>query len=345
MRCLTLSLILFLAAAAPATAERMVKDSAGRQVAVPDRVERVFAAGPPASVLVYALAPEKLAGWSRAATPAEQAYLAPAYRDLPELGRLTGRGDTANLEVVLAAKPDLILDFGSIGDTYVSLADRVQAQTGIPYLLIDGRFVNTVAALRLTGQVLGVPERSGRLAAYAEATFAGIDARLAQVSPGQRPRAYLARGPDGLETGLRGSINTEIIERVGGINVADASSERQGIANVQLEQVLTWDPDTIVTWDAGFEGAVRRDPAWASVSAVETGRVYLSPGLPFGWIDRPPSINRLIGLRWLAGLFYPGAVGQDLRATTREFYQLFYHVDLDAAALDRLLGPARGKAP
>src|SRR5918993_5115839 len=109
---------------------RTVPDSAGRRVEVPDRVGRVFAAGPPASVLVYAAAPEKLAGWSRAATPDERGYLAEPYRDLPELGRLTGRGDTANLEVVLATKPDLILDFGSTTPTYVSLAERVQPETG-----------------------------------------------------------------------------------------------------------------------------------------------------------------------------------------------------------------------
>lgn len=201
MRAIQLALAALIGLTAPALAERMVTDSAGRQVAVPDHVQRVFAAGPPASVLVYALAPEKLAGWSRAATPAEREYLAPAFRDLPELGRLTGRGDTANLEVVLASKPDLILDFGSIGDIYVSLADRVQAQTHIPYLLIDGRFANTAAALRLTGQILGVPERGEQLAAYAEATFAGIDTAIARVPPAQRPRVYLARGPDGLETG------------------------------------------------------------------------------------------------------------------------------------------------
>ena len=90
---------------------------------------------------------------------------------------------------------------------------------------------------------------------------------------------------------------------------------------------------------------MRTDPAWASVTAVKRGRIHLSPGLPFGWIDRPPSINRLIGLRWLAGVFYPDAARYDLRADTREFYQLFYHVDLDEPALDRLLGPAGGKAP
>ena len=42
------------------------------------------------------------------------------------LGRLTGRGGTANLEVVLATRSDLIFDYGSLAPTYVSLADRVQ---------------------------------------------------------------------------------------------------------------------------------------------------------------------------------------------------------------------------
>ena len=113
MRILAYAFAILLAIAAPAAAERLVTDSAGRQVAVPDRIERVFAAGPPASVLVYAWRPRSSpAGRARRARPSAT-FLAAPYRDLPELGRLTGRGDTANLEVVLAAKPDLILDFGS----------------------------------------------------------------------------------------------------------------------------------------------------------------------------------------------------------------------------------------
>ena len=69
-----------------------VVDSAGRQVAVPDRIERVIAAGPPASVLMTMLAPEKLIGWNRKPPPEELPYLPPVVRQLPEIGRLTGRG-------------------------------------------------------------------------------------------------------------------------------------------------------------------------------------------------------------------------------------------------------------
>jgi iron complex transport system substrate-binding protein len=207
-------------------AARVVTDSAGRQVAVPERIERVFPAGPPAMVLLYVLAPETLLGWTREFRGNEAAYVAAPYRHLPVLGRLTGRGGDANLEAVLAARPDLIFDFGSIAPTYVSLAERVQAQMGVPYILVDGRFANTVAALRLMGEILGVGERAGKLAAYAEATFADVDAMLATIPQERRSKVYLARGPEGLETGVRGSINTEILERVGAINVADAPAQR-----------------------------------------------------------------------------------------------------------------------
>lgn len=322
---------------------RSVEDSAGRIVEIPDNIERVYAAGPPASILLYIVAPDRLTGWPRAPRPYERPYLAAEYRDLPETGRLTGRGSTASLEVVLRTSPDLIIDFGSINDTYVSLADRVQAQTGIPYLLIDGRFDNTPAALRLVGDILGVSARGEELASYAEALFQELDEAMDGVPEEQRPRVYLARGPDGQETGLRGSINTEIIERAGGVNVADPgdASVRRGIVRSSMEQVIAVDPDTIVTWDENFYRRVGDDPLWAGITAVRDSRVYFSPTAPFGWIDRPPSLNRLMGLKWLSGVFFPDRFPHDLRTETRRFYKLFYHVDLDDADLERLIGWAQ----
>jgi len=139
---------------------------------------------------------------------------------------------------------------------------------------------------------------------------------------------------------LRGSINTEIIERAGGINVAERSSGRGGIANVSVEQLLAWAPDVVVTWDRNFFQGVYGDPVWQTVPAVQATRVYLAPRLPFGWIDAPPSINRFIGLRWIAQLLYPDLFPEDFRGITRDYYKLFYQVDLDAAALDRLLDAA-----
>jgi iron complex transport system substrate-binding protein len=324
---------------------REITDSAGRVVEIPDEVNTVFAAGPPASILVYIMKPEALTGWPRALRPEERDYIAEPYRDIPETGRITGRGGEANLERVLQIQPDLIIDFGSVRDTYVDLANRVQEQTGIPYILIDGRFENTPEALRLLGEALGVPERGDALAADVEATFARIDAILDDVPEEDRPRVYLARGPEGLETGMKGSINTEIIERAGGRNVADDGGATRGLVQASMEQVIVANPDTIVTWDPNFYDKVFGDPLWQGIDAVRDGRVYLSPTAPFGWIDRPPSLNRMMGLIWMAGLLYPDEWQGDLREDTRAFYKLYYHVDLSDEELERLLEWAEGRPP
>ncbi|HSH43050.1 MAG TPA: hypothetical protein VK973_13070, partial [Arenicellales bacterium] len=102
---------------------------------------------------------------------------------------------------------------------------------------------------------------------------------------------------------------------------------------------------TIITWDRNFYSRVWNDPLWRDITAVRRGRVYLSPTAPFGWIDRPPSINRIIGLKWLSALFYPERIELDLRHATREFYKLFYHVDLSEDRLDDLIRWANGRAP
>ncbi len=315
---------------------RDVTDSAGRTVTIPDKVEKVFAAGPPASVLLYALKPEAMIGWVRPPRERDLPFLLESVVKLPELGRLTGRGDTVNREVLISADPDIIIDFGTINDTYRSLADRVQEQTGIPYLLIDGSFENTPAALRLVGEILEVGERAEELAAYAERTFATVDAVLAKVPEADRPRVYLARGPEGLETGGHGSITTAIVERAGGVNVVD--NEGGGLVNTSPEQVIAWAPDTIVTLDRNFAEGVAGMPTWKSVPAVAGKRVFRAPDAPFGFIDSPPSLNRLIGLHWLLAVFYPEQAGIDLRKEVRDFYALFYHREPADADLDKLLG-------
>jgi iron complex transport system substrate-binding protein len=309
--------------APPARAET-IADGAGRQVRIPGRATRVFPAGPPAAIMLYTLAPDLLLGWPRANRSAELEYLLPDVGRRPEVGRLTGRGNTANLEVVLALKPDLIIDAGSVTETYVSLANRVQDQTRIPYALLDGRFDQIPASYRALGRLVARTQEAEKLAQYASTTMKTVRTRVAEVPEAKRPRVYYARGPHGLETGLGGSINVETMEFLGARNVA--GERRGGLANVSIEQVLSWNPEVIVTIDQDFAESVGKDTRWASVAAVRDRRVHLSPKLPFGWVDFPPAVNRLIGLWWLGRILYPDQFRDDLREKTREFYALFYHV-------------------
>ncbi|MCD6074487.1 MAG: iron transporter substrate-binding protein [Rhodospirillales bacterium] len=336
IRILVLALVAVLVAA-DASARTFI-DGAGRRVELPDKITRVLAAGPPASVAVYALAPDKLVGWVNEFPPAARPFIAKPYIDLPVHGRLTGRANTVNMEIVLTLKPDIIVDVGSIDATYASLADKVQEQTGIPYVLIGGAFAKSAETLRTLGDAIDATPRAIALSAYAESTLNEV-AKIASVPQDKRPRVYYGRGPAGLETGLAGSINLQVLEAVGAINVA-AAAGKGGLTNVSMEQILAWSPDIVIAQDRNFFAHALIDPVWKGVPAVRARRVYHAPELPWGWFDSPPGINRLIGVRWLAATLYPDRPSVDLRTETREFYKLFYHVDLTDAQVNDLLKDA-----
>jgi iron complex transport system substrate-binding protein len=311
-------------------------DSAGRRVDVPDPVLRVFSAGPPASVTLFAIAPEKMLGWTQALGAEARPFLPQRYAMLPELGRLTGRGNTVNLENVVKLAPDLVLDVGNTTATYVSLADRVQEQTNIPSVLIGGHLADTAATLRTLGGLLDAQERAEALAGHAAAVIAEVRNQTAKIPPSDRPSIYIARGPRGLESAVTGSIGSEVVDLVGARNVVDKDTAPRTIVDISPEQILALQPDVILTIDRRCHAAIRTDPVWREVKAVQTGHVHFVPDLPFSWLDNPPAPNRLIGLLWLGKLLYPAAFPQDIRTEARRFYALFYQQEPSDAQLDRL---------
>lgn len=317
---------------------------AARFGALPARPRRVFASGPPAGVLLAALAPQQLLGWPMQLSDAARAYLGPQLQALPYLGRLSGRGSTLPLEKLLALQPDLVLDSGTADATHVSAAERLARQTGLACVLVQGSLREHARQLREVGALLGLAERGETLARHADEVARLAHGVTAGLHEAARPRVYLGRGANGLETGLAGSINVEVIEYAGGRNVA-AQAGSGGLARVSMEQVLAWDPEVILTQEAGFAERVREDPLWRAVSAVRSGRVHCAPVLPFGWLDGPPGVNRLIGVRWLLEKLHPGRVAlqgaQPLEQAVREFHALFYGAQLTPAQLRALLEAAR----
>ena len=83
----------------------------------------------------------------------------------------------------------------------------------------------------------------------------------------KRPLVYYARGPRGLQTGLKGSINVESLERIGARNVAAERMGPGGIVTVSPEQLLAWNPEVVITIESDFFTAARSDDIWKGVKA------------------------------------------------------------------------------
>ena len=248
------------------------------------------AAGQPAALLIWAVARDRLAGWPRKPDAASLAALPARAAALPEIGALAGGGRPASPEGVAALRPRMVIDYGDVDSEHQGLAARMKARLGVDWRLIDGALPRLPEALREAGRLLGAGPRGEALAD----TAAGVIARWRRA-PAARA-FYYARGTDGLETAFRGALATEVLEGAGWSNVAEGSRD---IGRVTREQVAAWDPEVLVTLSPGFARAAADDPAWRRRRGGGRRGLLLLPSTPFGWIDRPPSVNRLLGCAWL----------------------------------------------
>ena len=267
-----------------------VVDATGRTVQVPDRVAHVVPAGPPAAILLEALAPDLLTGWPSPLSADARALLSPDVAALPFIPRVTGREDV--LEQVKALRPDLIVDYGTVSPRYADLARTTQQRTGVPTILLDGALAKIPDTFRRLGAVLHREARAEALASFAEAL-------LALPTNGTHPRVLYARGTDGLMVAAPNTDVTEVFSRLGWQVVAP---DGQGTFRASsIEAIRALDPDVLIFSDPAMRDVIGQSEPWKIVRAVRQGHAMVSPSLPFGWVEEPPSINRLIGLAWLEG--------------------------------------------
>jgi iron complex transport system substrate-binding protein len=112
----------------------------------------------------------------------------------------------------------------------------------------------------------------------------------------------------------------------GGLNVIAAPPGFSGsLINVSLEDVLASKPDVIIASDPAFASIVRSLRGWLEAVAVRNGRIFVPPDLPFGWFDAPPSLNRLLGIQWLARILHPKLFPEPLGPLIKAFHRLYYH--------------------
>lgn len=319
----------------PVFAQESFVDDAGRQVTLPAAVDKVLAAGAPAEVLLYTLAPEKLAGRNMTPSPAALAFVPPRFRSLPQITNLPDRDDPRYDTEMLALAPDLYVDYGTVDPDYVAALEAISARTRVPAIILDGRLTAIPEVYRRLGTALGVAERGSRLAADAQRLLDKYRAMLAAAPP----RAYLACSQNGLSPCYRGHSAGEVAELLGAVNVAGdlESSPRRPLTIAEIRELA---PDVIIAASPEAAAAIRRDAAWRDMPAVVAGRVHAPPSLPFNWGPRPPSVNRLAGVIWMAYALRQRPFDDELSAEVRALFEAFYHVTLTPAQVRELVGDA-----
>lgn len=307
---------------------RVFTDSCGREVTVPADIQKIAVSGPLAQMVVFAIAPDKMVGVANAWDESAKAYFDVKYLELPLLGQLYGGKGELNLETLLAAEPDVVIDVGEPKDSMAEDLDALQEQTGIPFVHIDAYLASMDDTYAMLGDLLAMPNEAQGLADYCRYAYDKVKAIADSV---EKVNLLYVTGEEGLNVIARGSYHAEVIDMLcNNLAVVDEPSSKGTGNEVDMEQILNWNPDAVIFAPGSIYSTVADNENWQTIPAIRDGRYYEVPMGPYNWMGFPPSVQRILGMQWMAKVLYPDAADYDMYETTQTYFQLFYHCDLTA---------------
>ena len=318
---------------------REFTDSTGRTVTIPYEITSIAISGPLSQVYILPLAGDMLAGVSNSFAESAATYLPDYVTKLPELGQLYGGKGEMDLEALLAAAPDVVIDVGEAKKTIVEDLNALTEQTGIPFLHIDATVATAPEAYRQLGKLLGREEKAEELASWGESTYNRAISMMEKVDADNARKTLLyCLGNKGVNVLAEGSFHAETVNLLGKNLAVLEEVVSSGNGNeVDLEQILTWNPEYIVFSPDSCYAEVAKLPEWQSLTAISNRHYYETPYGPYGWLSSPPAVQRYLGILWLSALLYPEYVDFDLQEEVTAYYKIFYGCELTDAMYKALM--------
>ena len=325
-----------------AQADRIFTDQIGRQVTVPDKVDRVVVLQHQTrNLLVQMNATDKIVGvmanWKQ--------QLGDGYARLaPELAQKTALGDLTHVdpEQLVALHPQVVFvtnyapqemidKISSLDIPVVAISLRHDAageQTKMNPTMADEEQAydrGLREGIALIGDIVNKPQEAKALIDATDKGRKLVSDRLQAIPEDQRVRAYMAN-PD-LTTYGSGKYTGLMMAHAGALNVA--ASTVKGFKPVAMEQVIAWNPQVIFVQDRypKVVDEILQSPQWQVIDAVKNHRVYLMPDYAKAWgYPMPEAMG--IGELWMAKKLYPQKFTDiDMRSVANDWYQRFYRTD------------------
>lgn len=259
---------------------RMITDSAGRSVMIPEKVTSIVCVNVGAlRYTCYMQAQNLVVGVEDYEQKPAMSRLYnyvnfDLFSDLPVIGN---NGEHYPEEII-TVNPDIII-MSSFSDND---ADALQQKTGIPVVMVPGSDTTmdemAYETFRIMGEVYDKKDRADELIAFMDSVKADLDSRTANIADEDKPSVYVG----GVSfKGAHGFVGTEAgygpFAIIHANNLAD-TTRQPGAFDIDPEQVLSWDPD-IIFLDFNGMDLIREDyknnpDYYNSLSAVQEGRVY-----------------------------------------------------------------------
>ncbi len=261
-------------------------DGIGRPVQLPALPQRIISLAPNITETLYILGAEsQLIGVTR------QCDWPPEAAGKLRVGDLMN----PNYEVILAAKPDLVLASTAGNDRGAVMK---LAALGLPVFVTAPRSVASIFdSVRQISRVTGHAEKGEKVLAEMRSRLAEVARRL-EGAP--RTRAFFVTWFDPLLAPGKNTFENDAL-RLAGVDSISADVD-EFYPRFSLEQVLARDPDVILTVRHSGKPLpdLRRVSGWQRLRAVRYGRVYL-----LDEVLQHPSPRFVDGVEELARMLYP----------------------------------------
>lgn len=315
-------------------------DMLGREVQIPQKTDRVFSASPPMTILLYALAPQKMIGVNYKFYEEEKLYMIPKVKNLPVLGSFYSAGNQANLEKVVSLKPDIVFMWDIVRKNGKYFEEAL-GRFNIPVVYIGQSSIeDNIKALHTMGVFLKEEKRASELINYAKNNLDRVKKSVSLLKEDEKKSVYFAQGVDGLTSECSGNMQSQIIPLVGATNVFQCDSSFVGStkkSKITLEKLYTYNPDVIFVSNKPFFDSLNEKSSWRKLKAFKNNQIYFSPISPFNWISRPPSLMRFLGVVWMHNILYPEHFKIKIEDEVKSFYKLFLHLDLNKKEIQNLI--------
>lgn len=246
------------------------------------------------------------------------------YKVCPNMSKATSTfGDDFNFEDLAALNPQVIFD------SKETLRDKAK-EVGIPVINCNFQtYEDMKKSIAMTAKVFGgdAPKIAEKYNAELDQTVKDVKAKTDGLSDEQRPTVMHGNSVYTLNLDGTGTIIDEWIKTAGARNAVDTSTKGNAQAQFTMEQILTWNPDVIITGKAGEAEKILNDPNWASIKAVQDQKVYVNPKGVFGW-DRY-GVEELLQVQWVSALLHPDLFPNlKIEEKVKTFYKTYLNYNL-----------------
>ena len=322
------------AAASSAAGEtQTITDLGGDTVEVPTQIDTIADLWHAHNQIVIMLGQgDKLVGTTE--NFKKRAWANVVYPRIAEVEALvvgSGAGEV-NYEQALSLEPSVVFT----SDKEVTETARKQGLTTVNVMFQDYEGLRN--DVMLTAQVLGeeAQEAAEKWAKKLDENIALVAERMEGVADADKVRVLHIVSPTSLTmVDGTGTIVDEWIKLAGGVNAIETEGNR---IELTMEEIVASDPDVIIIGSATPEDveALKADPSYSGMRAVQNGAVYANPDGVFPW-DRY-SGEEALQVLWAAKFFNPDKFEDvDMVAETQDFYKTFYNFDLSAEDAQRIL--------